>query len=349
MKRARRLLLSSVLFILLLCPPAYGERVYRAQPGDSLYIIAQKYGITLNEIISSNRYLRYPDRLVPGQLLIIPEKEVQWETYEQRQVPSSESQGDGDNFAGSAPEDNNGVGVYNNQIRNLAELYKEYKNIVFFCGSSHGNKIALTFDDGPGDVTCNQALDLLKEFNIPATFFLVGEQVYKYPHVATRIVKEGHTVGLHSWSHVKLDQVSLERFKEELFFTEEAIKQITGKRPLMLRPPYGILNREELEYLQQHGYNVVNWSVDSLDWKYPDHGDQVIINTLRDVRGGSIILFHTLPGVQPSKIIGQVLPEIIYTLQSQGYEFVTVNELLSIPAYKEKQPINPFRNPVLIN
>jgi len=349
MKQARRLLFLSVLFILLLSPSAYGEQVYRVQPGDSLYYIAQKYGITLNEIISSNRYLRYPDRLVIGQLLIIPEKKVQPETYGERQIPDSELQGAADNSAGAAPDADSGGGVSKNQTQSLAELFKEYKNIVFFSSSSYGNKIALTFDDGPSDVTCNQALDLLKEFNISATFFLVGEQVSNYPEVAARMVNEGHTVGIHSWSHIKLDKVSLERFKEEIVFTEEAINQITGKRPLMLRPPYGTVNKEELEYLQQNRYNVVNWSVDSLDWKYPDDGDQVIINTLRDVRGGSIILFHTLPGIHPSKIIGQVLPEIIYTLQSQGYEFVTVDELLSIPAYKEEQPINPSGNLVLMN
>ena len=126
----------------------------------------------------------------------------------------------------------------------------------------------------------------------------------------------------------------MERTKKEVTDTEDAIYQITGKRPALIRPPYGSLNREGLEYLQQNGYKVVNWSVDSLDWKYPDNSYQVLINIYRDVRGGSIILFHTLPGKESGRIIAAVLPEIIYSLQSQGYQFVTVDDLLGIPAYK---------------
>lgn len=362
MKPVRRLLLLSMLFILLLSAAAYGEQVYRVQPGDSLFFIAQKHGMSLQDLISSNKYLRYPDRLVVGQLLIIPDKEVQPEIYVEQvepEIPDSEFQdaieGGGeiteaastgeaavDSAAASGAPDNvskagSGESPLKNQTPTLGELFKEFKDIAFLKGSSRGNKIALTFDDGPSGVTCDQAMNLLKEYNIPATFFLVGEQVVNYPEVVDRMAQEGHTIGNHSWSHKQMDKMSPERFKGEIIYTEEIINYIAGKRAAMVRPPYGAIDREGLEYLRQNGYNVVHWSVDSLDWKYPDDGDQVIINTLRDLRGGSIMLFHTLQGTQPSKIISQVLPEIIYTLQSQGYEFVTVDELLSIPAYRDEQ------------
>jgi peptidoglycan/xylan/chitin deacetylase (PgdA/CDA1 family) len=79
---------------------------------------------------------------------------------------------------------------------------------------------------------------------------------------------------------------------------------------------------------------VINWSVDSRDWKYGDNIVKVRNCTLKDVRGGAILLFHTMSGKEPSKIIGSFLPELIQTLQNQGYQFVTVDELLSVPAYR---------------
>jgi peptidoglycan/xylan/chitin deacetylase (PgdA/CDA1 family) len=374
--RVRRLFFLSLFFVLMLPGAAYGEQVYRVHPGESLYLIAQDYGISLDEIIDMNSYLRNPDYLVVNQLLIVPDEKVQPEIYVE-EAADSESQdakeegGEGINsksqdareerveftkgastvegtvnssgtsgVADSVPKAGSDESTTKKEPLTLGELFREYRDTVFLKGSSRGNKIALTFDDGPSGVTCDQAMDLLQEYNIPATFFLVGEQVVNHPEVVARMVEEGHTIGSHSWSHKQMDKMSPERFEGEIIYTEEIINHVTGKRAAMVRPPYGTINREGLEYLRQNGYSVVNWSVDSLDWKYPDDGDQVIINTLKDVRGGAIMLFHTLQGNEPSKIISQVLPEIIYTLRSQGYEFVTVDELLSIPPYKDELQIN---------
>lgn len=216
----------------------------------------------------------------------------------------------------------------------IAELYKEFNGTLFRSGPSDSNKIALTFDDGPSEVTSDQVLDLLKTNGIKATFFLLGQNVSKYPQVVQRIVDEGHVVAGHSWSHPRMDKLLPERIDKEIAATEQAIFQVTGCNIALFRPPYGAVNRETLDSLKQSGYTVITWSVDSLDWKYPHELNQVRYSTLKDVKGGAILLFHTMAGKKPSKVIDKLLPELIQTLQSQGYEFVTVDELLSVPAYK---------------
>ncbi len=216
----------------------------------------------------------------------------------------------------------------------LGQLYAEYPETVFRKGSNDSKKIALTFDDGPSEVTCSQVLDVLKEKQVKATFFLLGQNVTKYPAVVTRIVNEGHLIGSHSWSHPQLNKASLQRMEQEVVYTEEAIYELTGLKPNFFRPPYGELNRDNLEFLKQGGYKIINWSSDSKDWKYPKDLSQVRYNTLKDANGGAIILFHTPSGKEQSQVIAKLLPEIIDTLRAKGYQFVTVDDLLGLPAYR---------------
>ncbi|NLK00333.1 MAG: polysaccharide deacetylase family protein [Clostridia bacterium] len=221
------------------------------------------------------------------------------------------------------------------EVISLAELYKEYEDIVFFKGHPDDKRVALTFDDGPDEVACERILAILREHNVPATFFLVGENVVKYPEVVKNIFAEGHVIGSHSWSHHYMDEMSWGSIEREIHDTENAIHGLIGKDVALFRPPYGKLNRAALEFLGQDGYKVINWSSDSLDWKYPKNGNRIVSNTMRDAGDGAIMLFHSLAG--PSKItsgIEAALPRIISSLRSQGYEFVTVDQLLSIPAYK---------------
>ena len=215
-----------------------------------------------------------------------------------------------------------------------AVLRRQFSDILFYSGSSKSKNIALTFDDGPSEVSSDQVLDVLKKYNIKATFFLLGGNVAKYPQVVKRMFEEGHVVAGHSWSHGAMDKVSAGEMQKQLDTTEDAIFQLTGKNIALFRPPYGTISKGGLECLDTSGYKVINWSVDSCDWKYPNNINQVRINTFRNIKGGSIILFHTVAGKEPSKIVGELLPEIILTLQSQGYQFVTVDELLSVSAYQ---------------
>lgn len=216
----------------------------------------------------------------------------------------------------------------------LGQLYNQYPETVFRKGASDSNKIALTFDDGPSEVTCGQVLDVLKQKQVKATFFLLGQYVTEHPAVAHRIVEEGHVVGNHSWSHPNLKKASLERMEQEIVNTEEVIYELTGLKPNLFRPPYGELNRDNLEFLAQRGYKVISWSSDSKDWQYPNDLSKVRHHTLKDTDGGAILLFHTPFGREQSQVIAKLLPELIDTLKAQGYQFVTVDELLGLPAYR---------------
>jgi peptidoglycan/xylan/chitin deacetylase (PgdA/CDA1 family) len=234
----------------------------------------------------------------------------------------------------SKPEAKPEVTAAASETISLGELYSQYPETVFRKGDSNSKKIALTFDDGPNDVTCNQVLDVLKEKKVKGTFFLLGSSVAKYPDVVRRIVDEGHVIGSHSWSHPRLSKATLERMQKEVLYSEDAISKITGLKPNLFRPPYGELNRTNLEYLKQGGYKVVTWSSDSMDWKYPKDLAKVRHNTLKDARGGAIILFHTPSSKEQSQVIAKLLPEIIDTLKAKGFQFVTVDDLLGVPAYR---------------
>lgn len=346
-----KLLLLGVICALLLQvqPVEADQQFHRVRPGETLFTIAQKYGIKLESLLLANKFIRFPDELVSNLLLVIPEDEMA--SNDKSVADVTEKKEDSAPGAGyvkengiaagkrvsgiSAQKENASGGTGKKSLQAiLEELYQEYKDIVFLSGSSKSNKIALTFDDGPSEVTSNQVMDILQRYNVKGTFFLVGQNVSQYPQVVARMVRDGHVVGGHSWSHIQLQKATTESIVREVADTENAIYRVTGLRPAFVRPPYGSLNREGLEYLQRNGYKVINWSVDSLDWKYPNDSRQVLINVFKDVRGGSIILFHTLPGEDPSEIIATVLPQVICTLKSQGYQFVTVDKLLGIPAYK---------------
>jgi peptidoglycan/xylan/chitin deacetylase (PgdA/CDA1 family) len=180
--------------------------------------------------------------------------------------------------------------------------------------------VALTFDDGPGDYTA-ALLDGLAARGVHATFFVLGSQVVKYPDVVARMAAEGHTIGNHSWLHPKLTNLSVEEAGWQIDATTDAVQQITGTAPTLVRPPYGASNDTVLAVLAARGDASILWSVDTEDWRNRDAG----ITTQRALATapGAIILMHD---IHPSTI--QAVPGIIDQLQAAGYTLVTVPELL---------------------
>jgi peptidoglycan/xylan/chitin deacetylase (PgdA/CDA1 family) len=189
-------------------------------------------------------------------------------------------------------------------------------------------RIALTFDDGPDTVYTPQILAILARKHVHATFFVLGQQVQRYPSVTKRILREGHALGNHSFDHADLSRVSPARLDWEVISTDRLLRRYTGSHTAWFRPPYGSVNPFLLRRMQRMGYRVVNWSVDSNDWRSLS-ANRVEANVLSAVRPGSIILQHC--NGNPKEILaGSVaaLPAIIETLRAQGYTFVTVPELL---------------------
>ncbi|GAB3800835.1 polysaccharide deacetylase family protein [Virgibacillus kimchii] len=225
------------------------------------------------------------------------------------------------------------VGREPNLIANSV-LQREFPNIVVLRGSLNQNKIALTFDDGPDIRFTPQVLDVLKQYQVKATFFQMGARAAEHTDIVRRTHAEGHAIGNHTYWHPNLTEENLDRTHWEVASTEEAIAQILGFRPRLFRPPYGALNREVVALLGEMGNTVILWNVDSLDWK--QLGTEIIAdNVLANTAPGSIILMHD-GGDWTMDLSGTVnaLHEFIPRLQQEGMEFVTIPELLDISEAK---------------
>ncbi|MBC8014829.1 MAG: polysaccharide deacetylase family protein [Sporomusaceae bacterium] len=202
---------------------------------------------------------------------------------------------------------------------------------VFSESQTSHKVVALTFDDGPYSPYTEQVLDILKEYHVPATFFVVGQNVEKYPEIVRRIAAEGHQLGNHTYHHVDLLKIDRKTIVEEIDRTSQVIAAITGSVPHVVRPPHGFRDPVVMEVMAERGFKVVEWSVMSRDWNNP--GVEVIVDrTVKKVKNGSIVLLHDGDGIASDDSRIQTVEatrRIIQTLLAQGYEFVTVDEILA--------------------
>ena len=198
--------------------------------------------------------------------------------------------------------------------------------------SVDGPYIAMSFDDGPSPALTPRLLDLLKQRGIKVTFFVIGQNVEHAPEIVARAAAEGHEIGNHTWDHPALTKLSDARVQEEVNKTSEAIFQAIGKKPVLLRPPYGAMNARVHHLVDQDGMKVVLWSVDPNDWKRP--GSAVVERRiLAGAKPGSIILSHD---IHPGTI--EAMPATLDALLAKGYKFVTVSELIAMQSKKPKTP-----------
>lgn len=209
---------------------------------------------------------------------------------------------------------------------------KVNQQIVFYSGPSSGNRVALTFDDGPDMCFTPQMLEILKQEQVSATFFVVGKMVEQYPHVVEQIVTEGHVVGNHSYSHPYFTQLTLAEVQEEIDRANALLNHIIHHKPLFVRPPYGAIDDRITQSLGDRGYKVIQWSVDTLDWREDSTPESILERVKADIRAGGIVLQHSFGRGQIQHSVA-VLPQIIQYLKDSGYRLVTVDQLLQLPAY----------------
>lgn len=185
-----------------------------------------------------------------------------------------------------------------------------------------GNKvIALTFDDGPGPYTAH-LLDILDQYGAKATFFLIGSKVSGQASVVRSIQARDHQLGNHSWSHPELPKLSVDQIAGEIDRTNEAIRQATGVKPSILRPPYGAVNGVVLEQLRLRNMSSILWSVDTRDWA--DRNSEIVCSrAVAGARNGAVILMHDIHQTSVNAV-----PCILDSLKQQGYSFVTVQNLI---------------------
>ena len=189
-------------------------------------------------------------------------------------------------------------------------------------------QVALTYDDGPAALT-PAFLNKLKSLGVPATFFMIGQQVGANASLLRRMLAEGHMVANHSWSHPMLGAGG-PAASSQLSQTSAAIRKATGFTPCLFRPPYGSSGTDLVRRTRAQGMTSVLWSVDPLDWRQP--GTRAIVSRVASGAGpGAIILSHDGGGARGQTLAA--LPGIVKALRRKGYRFVTVNELLG---YRER-------------
>ena len=178
---------------------------------------------------------------------------------------------------------------------------------------------ALTFDDGPDTSYTPLLLDGLKERNVRASFFLLGEKVEQYPELVERMQKEGHLVGNHTYHHVQLNKLNETKAREEILKTNNLIYETTGVYPLYLRPPFGAW-KKNLELCVE--MLPVFWTIDTLDWKVKN--TEKIVRTVKEqIEDGAIILMHDEYDTSVEAAL-----QVVDELKNQGYELVTVDQLI---------------------
>lgn len=194
-----------------------------------------------------------------------------------------------------------------------------------YCVDTDEPKVAISFDATWGNQYTTQLLDILDKYNVKTTFFLVNIWLDQYPEDAKEILRRGHELGLHSATHPDFKTLSEAQMEKELRDNYDKIVELTGFKPILFRPPFGSYNNTLITVAQRLGLHVIQWDVDSLDWKDVTAG-QIIERVTSRVKNGSIVLFHNNATHTP-----EALGPIIENLQSRGFEIVPISELI----YKE--------------
>ena len=178
--------------------------------------------------------------------------------------------------------------------------------------------VSLTFDDGPDEVVTPQLLAVLRQYNVKATFFLIGHMIAKAPHVVDQIVKDGHHIANHSWAHYRLDEMSLDQVGLQYSSTTQAIQMLNQPMMPYVRPPGGRFNNYVIRAAKQQQLTMVMWDVNAADYKRPDGSlpdpNKITQRVLKKVRPGSIVLMHNGPATV------EALPQIITALHQKSYK-----------------------------
>jgi len=203
---------------------------------------------------------------------------------------------------------------------------------VWSNGNRNHSRIALTFDDGPNEPYTSQALAILEQYGIKATFFVIGQNARRYPEVCRRIVTQGNVIGNHSYQHRK--SLCLRWGKavaRDIELAHQAIYECTGFEPKLFRPPHGFRTPWLMRTVRHLGYTVVTWDNMTGDWKADKSGEDIVRTIVQRAKPGSVIVLHdgrdSRPSYDRSQML-QALPQIIDALKQKGFDFVTVPELL---------------------
>ena len=201
----------------------------------------------------------------------------------------------------------------------------EKDGVIFSGTTACGKKIALTIDDGPHPQKTEEILALLEKHGVKATFFIIGSNAERHPEIVAKEAAGGHELANHSYTHPKLSVLTEVEIKAEIERTDEAIKKASGVTPKLFRPPEGAYSGDVVKIAAGMGKNTVIWTVDTMDWAKSPR-DSIVENVKANVTSGSIVLFHDF--THKDTHTAEALEILLPYLKAQGYEFVTVSELI---------------------
>ncbi len=201
------------------------------------------------------------------------------------------------------------------------------KKLPIYCVDTDKKVCALSFDAAWGAEDTDTLIDILKDYNAKATFFVVGDWVDKYPDEVKKLYKAGHDVMNHSNTHKYMTKLDNAGMVDEVEKCSDKIEKLLGKRPHLFRAPYGDYNSQVVSKLLSMGYYTIQWDVDSLDWK--DYtADEIYNKVTQNVKNGSIILFHNAAKNTP-----EALPKILEKLKNDGYSFEKISDMIYTKDY----------------
>jgi len=187
---------------------------------------------------------------------------------------------------------------------------------------NNANTIYLTFDDGPIPEITEWVLDLLKEHNIKATFFSIGDNIEKHPDIFQKIIQEDHAIGNHTFNHLKGWKTAKKEYIENTMLCEKAIQQHAkneGHGSKLFRPPYGKIKASQARLLRRLGYKIIMWDVISMDFDKNITPEKCLENVIKNTTSGSVIVFHD--SIKAFGNLQIVLPEAIRYLKEKGFVF----------------------------
>jgi peptidoglycan/xylan/chitin deacetylase (PgdA/CDA1 family) len=197
------------------------------------------------------------------------------------------------------------------------------------CGANTERKeIAISFDDGPAENYTKEILAILNTENIKATFFCIGNRIAGNEAILKQIYTDGHIIGNHSYSHhFWFDMYSAKKMQEDLKQMDTEMERVTGLKPKLFRPPYGVTNPNLAKAIRNGGYTPVGWSVRSMDTVIKD-GKKLLAKINKGIKPGAVFLFH-----DTSKTTLDVLPEFIQEVKKRGYNIIPLDKLLALQPY----------------
>ena len=225
------------------------------------------------------------------------------------------------------------------QDRQSIQVAARKRELPVYSVDRSDNRIAISFDAAWGGDKTEKILDILDEFDVKTTFFIVDIWTQRFPDLVREIVARGHEIGNHSATHPQMSKLSRENILRELSTMADNAEKVCGARPVLFRPPYGDYSNDVVLTARAAGYEVIQWSVDSLDWK--NKGVQPLIErATRNVKSGDIVLFHN-----DSQYIVDALPAVLQSYREQGLHVVPISQLLltgetTIDAQGKQHPAN---------